>query len=125
MPKGLEFRRVLFRSRRGRIEGEDLRWFCGGGNDSDVGDTSEIERNAAELGVAIQEIVSVGNERRTLATKSNVRGAKIADGGDAGARGDDRCLANLKRGSRGRAKVLAREALMEDGLAVAADERYF
>src|SRR6266566_426928 len=107
------------------VEGEDLlrpgrRW-----KNRDVGDASEIERNAAELGVAIQEIVSVGDERRTLATESDVRRAKIADGGDPRARGDDRCLTSLKRRSCGRAKILAREALMEDGLAVTADERYF
>src|SRR5260370_21023970 len=53
--------------RRASIEGEDLlrpgrRW-----KNRDVGDASEIERNAADLGMAIQEIVCVGHERRATA----------------------------------------------------------
>src|SRR5579859_395097 len=41
------------------VKGDDLLWPCGSGNDGDVGDTPEIERDAPELFVAIEEIVGV------------------------------------------------------------------
>ena len=90
---------------------------------SDIGDATEIKRNAAEFRVAVEQIVRVGHERRSLAPESEVRGAEVANRRDAGTRGDDGWLANLKCGSRWRAKTLHGLALMENGLAVTADER--
>jgi len=62
--------------RRASIEGEDLlrpgrRW-----KNRDVGDASEIERNAAERGVAIQEIVSVRDEWRAWPPRAMSAGRK-------------------------------------------------
>ncbi len=105
------------------VEGEDLCGLGGGGDDGDVGDAAEIERDAAEFWVAIEKIVGVRDERRALAAESDVGGTKIADGGDAGAGGDDGWLADLQRGSRGRAEIGRGLALMKNGLAVAADKR--
>ena len=55
----------------------------------DVGDAAEIQRDAAEFGVAIEKIVGVGDERCALAAEGDVGGAEVGDGGDAGAGGDD------------------------------------
>src|SRR5713226_5846617 len=108
---------------RARVEGENLRGLGGYGKNCDIGDTAEVEGDAAEFRVAVEKIVRVGHERRALATESEVRGAKVANRRDAGTRGDDGWLANLKCGSRWRAKTLHGLALMENGLAVTADER--
>ena len=104
------------------VESENLRGSGVGGDDGDVGDAAEIERDTAEFGVAIEEIVGEGNERRALAADGDVRGTKIGDGGDAGAGGDDGGFADLQRGGGGMAEEGDGTALVEDGLAVAADE---
>ena len=70
------------------IEGQDLLWLGGAREHRYVGDASEVEGNAAQLRVAVEKIVCVRNQRRALSTEGHVRGTKIADGGDAGARGD-------------------------------------
>ena len=49
------------------IEGEDLRGLGGGGEDGDVGNAAEIQGNAAEFRVAVEQIVGVGDERGALA----------------------------------------------------------
>jgi len=43
------------------VEGEDLGGLGIGGDDGDVGDAAEIQRDAAEIGVAIEDVVDVGN----------------------------------------------------------------
>ena len=55
------------------VEGEDLDGFAGGGEDGDVGDAAEIEGDAAEFGVAVEEIVGVGDERGALAAVGRCR----------------------------------------------------
>ena len=105
------------------IESEHLRWFGGSGNYGDVGDATEVERDAAEFGVAVEEIVDVRDEWRALAAERYVCGTKITNGGDIGARGDDGGFTDLQRGSSASAEIRNRLALMKDGLAVRADQR--
>jgi len=103
------------------VEGDDLGELGARGDDGDVGNAAEIEGDAAEFGVAVEEIVGVGNERSSLAADGDVGGTKIGDGGDAGAGGDDGGFAELQRGGGGVAEEGDGAALVEDGLAVAAD----
>ena len=77
------------------VEGEHLRRLGVCWEHGDVGDAAEIEGDAAEFGVAVEKIVGVGDERGALAAESDVGGAEVGDGGDAGAGGDDAGLADL------------------------------
>jgi len=76
-----------------------------------------------QVSVAIQKIVHVGNERRSLTAESDVRGAKIAERGDAGARA---MMAGspIAMSTGGRLKSLT-GLPCGNGLAVASDERDF
>ena len=78
------------------VEGEDILGLGAGGDDGDVGDAAEIERDAAEFFVAVEEIVCKGDERGALASGGHVGGAEVGDGGDAGASGDDGGFAYLE-----------------------------
>jgi hypothetical protein len=77
------------------VEGKDLRRFSASGEHGDVGDAAEVEGDTAEFLVPVEKIVDVGNQRGALAAESDVGGAEVGDGGDAGARGDGRGLADL------------------------------
>src|SRR6266849_1815575 len=108
---------------RAGVEGEHLRRLRGGGDDGNVGDATKIEGGAAELWMAIEKIVGVGDERRALAAESDIGGAKITDRGDARASRDDGRFADLQcRGGRP-AEVWGGSSLMINSLAVAADQR--
>src|SRR4029079_7100321 len=104
------------------VEGEHVGWLASGGEDGDVSDAAEIQGDAAESCVAIQKVVGVGNQRRALATDGHVGGAEVGDGGDAGAGGDDGGFTDLERGGGGAAQIGDGRALMEDRLAVGAEE---
>src|SRR5713101_1741123 len=105
------------------VEGEDLRRLRIGGKNSDVSNAAEIERHAAEFGVAIEKIVGVGNEGRTLAAESDVCGAEVADGGNSAAGGDDGGFADLECRGGGPAQKSNGFPLVKDRLSVASDER--
>ena len=66
------------------VEGEDVFGLGCGGNDGDVGDAAEVEGNAAEFGVAVEEVIGEGDEWGALAADGHVGGAEVGDGGDAG-----------------------------------------
>ena len=55
--------------------------------------------------MAIEKIVGVRDQRGALADECYVGGAKIADGGNSGADGDDGGLADLQCGRRGVAEI--------------------
>src|SRR5208283_1249692 len=76
-----------------------------------------------EFLVPIEKIVGVRHERRALAAESDIGGAKIADGGDPGASGDNGWLADLQRRNCGTSEIGRGLALMKNGLSVAANER--
>ena len=97
-------------------------WLCRRGNYGDIRDAAEIERDAAKFGMTIEKIVDVRNEWSALAAECHVGGTKVGDGSDAGARGDDAGLADLKSGDGGAAEVIGWLPLVEDGLTVIADE---
>jgi len=63
-----------------------------------------------------------GDEWRAIAAESEVGGAEIGDGGDAGASGDDGAFADLESGGGWCSEVGHGFPLMENGLAVVADE---
>src|SRR5262245_355311 len=75
--------------------------------------------------MAVKEIVDIGDERSALAAQGHVGGTKISDGGDAGAGGDDGGLTEWESGGSRPAEIRDRWTLMEDGLAVGADEGDF
>src|SRR5258708_34289301 len=105
------------------VEGAVLRWLRIGGKNSDVSNAAKIKRHAGEFGVAIEKIVGVGNEGRALAAESDVRRAEVADGGDAGAGGDDGGFADLECRGGGPAQKSNGFPLVKDRLSVASDER--
>jgi len=80
--------------------------------------------------VAVEEVVSVRNERSALAAESDVRGTKVGDGGDSSEGGDDGRFTDLQsRSDRRKCLVTSGEwrarsvrSLVEDSLAVRADE---
>src|SRR6185437_1906117 len=104
------------------VKSEDVFRLRGGREHGEVGDASDIERDAATTGIAIKKVVDEGNERRALASGGDVGGTKIGDGGDAGAFGDDGWLGKVKSGRNARAEKWAGRALMVERLAVRADE---
>ena len=104
------------------VEGQDGAGLGGFGDDGDVGDAADVQDGAAAAGVAIEQVIAKGDERRALAADGHVGGAKIAHGGDAGERGDDGGLADLQCGGDVCAEEAGRAALMEDGLAVRSDQ---
>ena len=72
--------------------------------------------------MAVEDVVGEGDERSALAAEGDVGGAEVADGGDAGEVGDDGAVADLQSGGGFCAEKNWWETLMEDGLAVVADE---
>ena len=95
------------------------------GKNGDVCDATEIQGDATQFGVAVEQIVGVGNERRALATESDVGGTKVRDGRDSGVRCDDAGFTDLQSRRGGPTEVRNRLPLMEDRLAVAADQGDF
>src|SRR5215470_2140762 len=83
------------------VERKDQRRFCVCRNDGDVGDAADVEGDAAEPFMQVECVVGERDERSAAAAESEVGWAEVGDGGDAGAGGDDRAFADLKR--RGRA----------------------
>src|SRR2546425_91552 len=75
------------------------------------------------FGVAKKKIVHVRDKRRALPAQRDVGWAKVADGGDARSGSDDSRLGDLKGRGGGLAEKGDGAALMEDRLAVAADQR--
>lgn len=104
------------------VEGEDIGGLGVGGDDGDVGDAADIETDAAKFWMAIEHIVSEGDEGSALAAQGDVGRAKVGDGGDAGKVGDDGAVADLQCRGGFCAEKSCGTALMEDGLAVIADE---
>src|SRR6267154_3223439 len=72
--------------------------------------------------MAVESVVGKGNEWRAIAAESEVGGAEVGNGSDAGTRGDDGAFADLESGSGWRAEVRGWRALMKNCLAVVADE---
>ena len=120
-PREMRNQRVDEHVGRSRVECKHLLRLGGARKDGNVGNPSEIQRNAAEFRVAVEKIIHVGNERRALPTERHIRGAKIANRWNARACSDDRWFANLQRGWCWRAKIRSRFSLMENRLAVAPD----
>src|SRR5260370_27260669 len=106
---------------RAGVESEDFLWLGRSRKNRDIGDAPKVERDAAEFRMSVEKIVHIRNKRRALAAEGDVSRPKIADCGDAGARGDHRWLTNLQRGGRRRTETRNRMPLMENGLAVAAN----
>jgi len=107
------------------VEGEDVVRFGAGRDDGDVSDAAEIQGDAAEFFVTVEEIVGEGDERRALAAHGHVGWTEVGDGDDAREVGNDRTVTDLEGGRCGLAKERDRSALMKDRLAVAADEVNF
>ena len=67
-----------------------------GRDDGEIGDAADIQSDAAEFGVAIDDVIDERNERRALAAGGDVGGTEIADRRDSGACCDYCGLADLK-----------------------------
>ncbi len=104
------------------VEGEDVLRLGAGGDDGDIGDAAEIERDAADFFVAIEEVVGERDERGALASGGHVGGAEVGDGGDAGEVGDEGAVRDLECGACWLAQERNWLALMKDGLAVGGDQ---
>src|SRR5215467_1232062 len=84
------------------VESGDLRGRGVGGNDRDVGDAADVEADAAESGVAVERVVGDRDQRGSLAAESDIGGAEVGNGGDAGTRCDDRAVAELQGRGHGK-----------------------
>src|SRR5207253_10544339 len=73
--------------------------------------------------MAIQKISGVRDERRALPAEGHIPRTKTADRSDPRARSNNRWLANLQRGRGLRTETGNGPPLMENGLAVASDQR--
>lgn len=78
------------------VKGKDVLGLCSGGDYGDVGYAAQVEGDAAEFFVTVEEVVGEGDEGGALASGGHVGGAEVADGGDAGAGGDNGSFANLQ-----------------------------
>src|SRR5690242_11942675 len=108
---------------RAGVEGGDIAWTSARGDYGDVGDAADVEGDAAEMRVAIKNVIHKWDERGALAACGYIGGTKIGDGGDAGACGDDGGLGDLHGGGSSRAEKGRGRALMIDRLAMRTDER--
>src|SRR5690348_7682797 len=83
---------------RASVEGDDIARTRVRRNYSDVGDAADVQCDAAKSVVTIKQVINEWDEGSALAAGGHVGGAKIGDGGDAGAFGDDGRLGDLERG---------------------------
>src|ERR1700746_2071907 len=104
------------------VKGEDVGWLGVGGDYGDVGDAADIEADATEGFVAIESVIGEGNQWRALAAKGDIGWAEVRYGGDFCEGGDDRPVTDLQSGGGFYSEEMGGLALMEDGLAVVADE---
>src|SRR5215472_7591229 len=72
--------------------------------------------------MAVEGVVGEGDEGRALPAEGHVGGAEVGDGRDTRERGDDGTVTQLECGGDRLAKKISWLALMEDGLAVVADQ---
>ena len=80
----------------GQARGE-VRRVATGGEVGDVGDAANVLQGAGQGGVAEEQAVDVGYQRRTLAAGRDIARPEVADHGDAGELSDDRGRAQLQR----------------------------
>src|SRR2546425_957603 len=122
-PREMRDERVDEHVARAGVKGENLSRLRRRRDDGDVADAAKIQGDAPQLGVAKKKIVHVRDKRRALTAQGDVGRAKVTDGGDARSGSDDGRLADLKGRGGGVAEKGDGAALMEDRLAVAADQR--
>ena len=103
------------------VEGEDIFELRACGNHRDIGNSADIQRDAPDSGVPIQQEIDEGHERRALSARGHVRGTEIADRGDPRARGDNRWLADLQRRSNPPSMERRWRSLVKNGLPVRTD----
>src|SRR5215467_4420182 len=93
-----------------------------GGDDGEISDAADVEANAAEFGMTVKNVVGERDERSALAAERHVSGTEVGDGGDAGKVGNHGAVAKLQRGCGFCAEKSGWSALVEDSLAVVADQ---
>ena len=91
------------------------------GNHRDVRDPADIQRDAPDPLVPIEQIIDKRHERRALPARGHVGGTKIAHRGDARARRNHRRLADLQRRGDALSVETRWHALMKNSLPVRAD----
>src|SRR3989442_15977724 len=122
-PREMRDERVDEHVARTGVKGENLSRLRRRRDDGDGSDAANIQGDAPQLGVMKKKIVHVRDKRRALPAQGEVGRAKVTDGGDARSGSDDGRLADLKGRGGGVAEKGDGAALMEDRLAVAADQR--
>ena len=93
-----------------------------GGQDGHIGDAADVQGHSAHLFRSEQKIVNEGDQRRALAPGGHVAWPEVVDNRDLSSFGQDRPVADLQRRSHLPAQVIGRLGLVEDRLAVAADQ---
>jgi len=99
------------------VEGKGLMvWLVGRGQIGYVADTADIQCAACERGMRKEHYIEMRHKGCTLSASRHIARAKIGNGGDAGAFGDHRWLAQLECG-----RIVA-GGNMPQGLTMTADE---
>ncbi len=98
---------------------------CSGRDCRQVRDAADVLHDAADLLIAIQQVIEEGNQRRAFASGGHVGGAEIGDDRNADTSGEHRALSGLPCDGQLAAKKFRRLALMIESLAVAADQFCF
>jgi len=96
---------------------------CGDGGE--VADAADVLEDAGAARVREEDVVEKGNEGRALASGGHVGGAEVGDDRKAGGGCDEGGLAELPGAGDAAACVGGGDALVVDGLSVAADENGF
>src|SRR5207249_7762152 len=72
------------------IEGEHVRRLCVCGDDGEIRDAADVQRDATEFCVPPKKVVDIGHEWSALAAQCYIGGPEVAHSCDAGDCGDDR-----------------------------------
>ena len=107
------------------VESRNLFRGCSRRDCCQVRDAADVLHDAADLLVAIEQVIEEGNQRRAFASGGHVGGTEIGDDRDADARGDHGAFSGLPGDGQFAAQKFRRLALVIESLAVAADEFCF
>ena len=107
------------------VESGDLFRGCGRRDRSQVRDPADVLHNAADLPIAVEQVIEKGNQGRALASGGHVGRTEIGHDGNACARGNHGAFSGLPGDGQLAAQEFRGLALVIESLAVAADEFYF
>src|SRR5581483_6052005 len=89
---------------------------------TEIGDSADVQHDASDARMAIDEVIEEGNQRRTFASCGHVRRAEVGHRRCSSARRYDRALARLPGDRQFAAEERLALATVIERLTVAADQ---